>query len=156
MSTGMSSIFPSIFPGLDDQSLDTLRGFAELRTYPPETILCHQGEVENTFYVIVKGRVAISQVLDDGQERLLSVVQDRDFFGELGLFDDTPRMANCITITTVTVLEITEEVFQKVLESSPAVAYAMMLHVIEMMRNNDKLSISDLTAAKPGIAGSLS
>jgi serine phosphatase RsbU (regulator of sigma subunit) len=55
-------------------------------------------------------------------------------------------MANCITITTTTVLEITEEVFQTVLESSPAVAYSLMRHVVDLLRNTDKLAIADLTA----------
>jgi serine phosphatase RsbU (regulator of sigma subunit) len=144
MTTGTTSIFQSIFKGLDDRTLDTLRELAEMRTYPPQTVLCHQGAVEHTFYVIVEGRVAIAQELEDGQERLLSVRGPRQYFGELGLLDDTPRMANCITITTVTVLEITEKVFQSVLENSPPVAYAIMRSVLEMLRNNDKLAIADL------------
>ena len=145
MSTGTTSIFRSIFRGLDERTLDTLRELAELRTYPPETMLCRQGEVEHTFYVIVEGMVAISQVLDDGQERMLSILRPRQYFGELGLLDDTPRMANCVTITTTTVLEITEEVFQTVLENSPAVAYSLMRHVVNLLRNTDKLAIADLT-----------
>lgn len=145
MKTGTTSIFEHIFHGLDDRALDTLRELAQLRSYPPETILCHQGEVEHTFYVIVDGLVAISQVLEDGQERLLSVQRPREYFGELGLLDDTPRMANCVTLTDVTVLEITEEVFQSVLENSPAVAYALMRHVVEILRSTDKLAIEDLT-----------
>ncbi len=146
MSTGTTSIFRSIFRGLDERTLDMLRELAELRTYPPETKLCQQGRVEHTFYVIVEGMVAISQILDDGQERMLSILRPRQYFGELGLLDDTPRMANCITITTTTVLEITEEVFQTVLESSPAVAYSLMRHVVDLLRNTDKLAIADLTA----------
>jgi serine phosphatase RsbU (regulator of sigma subunit) len=146
MSTGTTSIFKSIFTGLDEQSLDTLRELAEVQSYPPQTILCHQGEVEHTFYVIVEGRVAITQVLEDGQERLLSVQGPRDYFGEMGLLDDNPRMANCVTITTVTVLEITEEVFQNVLASSPAVAYSLMRHLVVMLRSTDMLAINDLTS----------
>ncbi|MGD8585280.1 MAG: SpoIIE family protein phosphatase [Chloroflexota bacterium] len=145
MSTGTTSIFRSIFKGLDERALDTLRELAQLRTYPPETMLCHQGKVEHTFYVIVEGMVAISQVLEDGQERMLNILRPRQYFGELGLLDDTPRMANCVTITTTTVLEITEEVFQTVLENSPAVAYSLMRHVVDMLRNTDKLAIADLT-----------
>jgi serine phosphatase RsbU (regulator of sigma subunit) len=76
---------------------------------------------------------------------MLSILRPRQYFGELGLLDDTPRMANCITITTTTVLEITEEVFQTVLENSPAVAYSLMRHVVDLLRNTDKLAIADLT-----------
>ena len=105
MKTGTTSIFKSIFQGLDEDSLDSLRGVAEIKKYPPQTVLCHQGEVEHTFYVVVEGRVAITQKLADGEERLLSIRQPREYFGELGLLDDTPRMADCVTITDVTVLE---------------------------------------------------
>jgi len=144
MKTGTTSIFKSIFQGLDEDSLDSLRGVAEIKKYPPQTVLCHQGEVEHTFYVVVEGRVAITQKLADGEERLLSIRQPREYFGELGLLDDTPRMADCVTITDVTVLEITEEVFDSVLENSPAVARTIMRHTVTMLRSNDKLSIADL------------
>ncbi len=55
-------------------------------------------------------------------------------------------MAECVTITDVTVLEITEEVFDSVLENSPAVARTIMRQTVTMLRSNDKLSIADLTA----------
>jgi serine phosphatase RsbU (regulator of sigma subunit) len=50
-----------------------------------------------------------------------------------------------VTVTTTTVLEITEEVFDSVIESSPAVAYSLVRHVVEMLRANDRLAIEDLT-----------
>jgi len=146
MKTGTTSIFKSIFQGLDEDSLDSLRGVAEIKKYPPQTVLCHQGEVEHTFYVVVEGRVAITQKLADGEERLLSIRQPREYFGELGLLDDTPRMADCVTITDVTVLEITEEVFDSVIENSPAVARTIMRHTVTMLRSNDRLAIADLIA----------
>jgi len=145
MKTGTTSIFKSIFRELDGKSLDTLRQVAEMKSYPAQHILCHQGAVEHTFYIIVEGRVAITQDLEDGQERLLGVLGPREYFGELGLMDDTPRMANCVAITPVQVLEITEEVFDKVLQTSPPVAYTLMRHVLDMLRSNDRLAIADLT-----------
>ncbi|MFN2187311.1 MAG: PP2C family protein-serine/threonine phosphatase [Candidatus Promineifilaceae bacterium] len=145
MKTGTTSIFQSIFRELDGEALDTLRMVAEMKDYPAQTILCQQGAVEHTFYIIVDGRVAITQDLEDGQERLLGVLGPREYFGELGLMDDTPRIANCVAITPVKVLEITEEVFDKVLQNSPPVAYTLMRHVLEMLRSNDRLAIADLT-----------
>ena len=145
MKTGTTSIFRSIFQELDDNALDTLRQVAEIKDYPPQTTLCHQGAVEHTFYVIVEGRVAITQELEDGQERLLGVLGPREYFGELGLMDDTPRMASCVSITRIKVLEITESVFDKVLRNSPPVAYTLMRHVLDMLRSNDRLAIADLT-----------
>jgi phosphoserine phosphatase RsbU/P len=146
MSPGATSIFRNIFKGVDEEALQILREFGQLRTYPPQTILCLQGRVEHTFYVIVEGRVAIIQRTEDGQDRLLAVHGPGGYFGELGLLDDTPRMANCVTVTEVKVIEITEDVFNSVLASSPGVAYALIRHVMDIMRDNDRLAIEDLRA----------
>jgi serine phosphatase RsbU (regulator of sigma subunit) len=146
MPVGASTIFRNVFRGLDEAGLEELRRVAELHTYPEQTTLIKQGDKGNTLYVIIEGRVAVTQRLEDGQERLLGIRGPREFFGELALLDETPRMASCVTLTPTKVLEVTEETFDKVLESSPAVAYAIMRHVVEMLRDNDRTSIKGLMA----------
>ncbi|MDX1616821.1 MAG: SpoIIE family protein phosphatase [Candidatus Promineifilaceae bacterium] len=147
MSTGTTSIFTSVFKGLDDDALDTLREVAERRTYPANTLLCRQGAVEHTFYIVVEGQVAIVQHQENGEERLLAICGPRQFFGELGLIGDTERMADCRAITPVTVLEVSEAIFQKVLHNSPAVAYSLIRNIVAIMRANDQQAIADLKAA---------
>lgn len=146
MPVGATSIFRNVFRGLDESGLEELRRVAELHTYPEQTVLIQQGEMGRTLYVIVEGRVAVTQRLGDGQERLLGIRGPREFFGELALLDDTPRMASCVTLTETRVLEVTEETFDRVLENSPPVAYAIMRHVVDMLRENDKTSITGLMA----------
>jgi phosphoserine phosphatase RsbU/P len=143
---GVTTIFQTIFDGLDKEALATLRTVAEVRDYPAQTVLCTQGEIEHVFYVITAGRVAIVQKLDDGQERLLAIRGPREYFGELGLLDNTPRMANCITLTPVTVLEITEEIFDELVERNPVVAYALTRRTLDILRDTDRAAIEDLTA----------
>src|SRR5687767_4289371 len=115
---GNTTIFRTIFEGVEDKALDILRSVAETRSYPPKTVLCKQGELEHIFYVIVDGRVAVTQVLEDGQERLLGIRGANEYFGELGLLDNRPRMATVTSLTPVTVLEVTEEVFDTLIEVS--------------------------------------
>lgn len=143
---GNTTIFRTIFKGVEDKALDILRSVAQTRSYPAKTVLCKQGELEHIFYIIVDGRVAVTQVLEDGQERLLGIRGPNEYFGELGLLDDRPRMATVMSLTPLTVLEVTEEVFDNLIEVSPAIGYALMRHLIDLFRNTDKLAIEDLTA----------
>jgi serine phosphatase RsbU (regulator of sigma subunit) len=143
---GKTTILKHAFHGLLDTDLDALRTVAEIRTYPAQTVLCRQGELEHIFYIVVKGRVAVTQKLEDGEERLLAVRGPKDFFGELSLLDNTPRMATCTTLTETTVLEVTEEVFDELVERSPAVAYAITRHTTMMLRDTDRKAIEELTA----------
>jgi serine phosphatase RsbU (regulator of sigma subunit) len=51
-----------------------------------------------------------------------------------------------VTLTETKVLEVTEETFDRVLENSPAIAYTIMRHVVDMLRENDRTSIKGLLA----------
>jgi len=139
-------VFQKVFQGLEERTLDVLRAMATPRTYPPGTVLCRQGEVEETFYIVVKGRVSVTRTETDGEEHLLAMCGPHDYFGELALLDNRPRMATCTTIIETTVLEITAEVFARLVEESPAVAYTITNHVLATMRDLDRRALDTLAA----------
>ena len=138
-------ILKSAFEGLEVETLNQLRRFAQRKTYPPNTILCHQGEIEHIFYVIVEGRVLASQKLEHGEDRILGMLGPNKYFGEMSLLDDTPRMATCTTVMPTTVLEITEDVFDRMVEKSPALAYSLMQRILANLRELDRVTIDELT-----------
>ena len=86
------------------------------------------------------------QVLDGEEKRLLGILGPNDLFGEMSLIDDSPRMATCMTLTATTVLEITEEAFDRLMSSSPAVAYAVIHKILAHVRELDRQSIQELKA----------
>ncbi len=89
------TVLEKAFKGLDRETLAALERVAQARRYPAGTILCRQGQVEDTFYIVAEGSVAIVQDLEDGQQRLLATRTVGEYFGELSLLDDTPRVATC-------------------------------------------------------------
>jgi len=139
-----SAVFRSVFKGLDEGHLDQLRQLARQRTYPAGTVLCHQGKVEDVFYIVVSGQVAITRVQPEGEEQLLGIARPNDYFGELSLLDAEPRMASCTTVMETTVLEITEAVFRRLLAESPPIARAITRRVVRNMRALDRMTIAEL------------
>ncbi len=146
MKSGATLILKRTFVGLDKRALDTLRTVAERQIYPARAVLCRQGEVGDAFFIIVDGRVGVTQRLEDGEERLLAVLGPDQSFGEMALIDDSPRMATCTTLIPTTVLTITESVFDRLVETNPVVAYTMMQRILTTARENDGRAIADLQA----------
>ncbi|MCA9900977.1 MAG: SpoIIE family protein phosphatase, partial [Anaerolineales bacterium] len=144
MNTGTTAVIRQALQGLDEDTLQLLRQVAKRVEHPPNTTLCHQGKVEHVFYVVVKGNVAVVRVLDSGEERILNMVGKNGYFGEMGLIDDSPRAANCVTITPTTVLEVTEEAFDKFVKNSPSLANVLLQRILSNARNLDKIYIEDL------------
>jgi len=146
MSTSTAGVFQRAFIGLEDGVLEELRQLAERKSYPAGYILCHQGEREHIFYILVSGRVVVTQTLEDGEERMLGVRGPNEYFGEFGLLDNRPRMANVTTLVPSVVIEVTEETFDHIIEESPAIAYAMMRRILQTLRVIDNSAIEDLQA----------
>ncbi|MCA9971892.1 MAG: SpoIIE family protein phosphatase [Anaerolineales bacterium] len=143
---GSSGILQASFQNrLDAAAVETLQRVAAFQRYPAGAVLARQGEPGHTFYVVVAGQVAITQALSDGEERLLDMLEGGDYFGEMALIDDTPRMATCTAVTDTTVLEITEPVFDRLVETNPTMAHVIMQRTVRNMRRLDQRAIAELT-----------
>ncbi|MCB0017805.1 MAG: SpoIIE family protein phosphatase [Anaerolineales bacterium] len=141
-----TSILAGAFIGLTEETLTALKKVAQPRRFPPNSLICRQGDVAETFYVILEGAVAVEQHLPAGEDRVLGLLRPRDYFGELGLLDGQPRMADCRTLVASSLLEITQVDFDRFLEQSPAVGNALLRRMLTNMRTLEKLSTEDLRA----------
>ena len=129
---------------IEESTLNTLRQAADLHNYPTGTVFCRQGEPGDTFFVIVEGHLTATRHGDDGEERLLNVLHPGNYFGEMALIDDSPRMATITAATPTQVLEFNEEVFNRLLVESPVVANSFLKRVMGDMRSQDQRSIEEL------------
>ncbi|RLC66025.1 MAG: hypothetical protein DRI48_05670 [Chloroflexi bacterium] len=118
-----------IFPDLENEDLTELAGVAELRTYPPDTILCREGKVEDTFYAIVSGQVEVTKQLDDETEKVINRPGPGSFVGEIALVQECPRTATVRTVEPTTVLEIDRDDFVAMLHRSASMAVRIMLEI---------------------------
>ena len=92
MEASNTKIIQGTFNALEPATLQVLRKVARRRTYDQQTVLCKQGDIEDTFYIIVDGCIATTQELEDGSKRVICTLGANDYFGEMGLIDETPRI----------------------------------------------------------------
>src|ERR1700761_2002637 len=68
-------------------------GFPERRTFSRGTTIFKQGERADAAYILESGTVQIFKMVA-GKRIVLGNVQKWGLFGEMGLIDDSPRMAS--------------------------------------------------------------
>lgn len=151
--TGHTDVIQQAFVGLDQHAVDQLREFAVRQTYGPNIVLCHEGQRESTFYVLIKGRVVFTRQVEGSEEDfVLGFLGPGGFFGEGALVSDEPRGATVTTIIDTEVLEFTKEQFDQVFMSSPAMARSILKSVIQSLRETDRRAIEDLEARNEELA----
>jgi phosphoserine phosphatase RsbU/P len=146
------AIIRRAFPEISEVEVEALSRVAETRTYPPDTILCHEGEVEHVFYIVAEGQAAVTHDLGQGEKRVYALRKSGEFFGEMALIDEKPRTADVTTVTASTMLEISEPAFKDFLGSSPNIALAVIRRITENMRSSDRAAIAQLSSKNAELA----
>lgn len=91
--------------------------------------IARQGEVETGFFLIVSGSVS---VVRDGE--LLARLGPGQFFGELSLIDQEPRIASVAADESTTCLALPSWEFQRLLETEPRIAMGILKEVTRRLR----------------------
>lgn len=71
----------------------------ELKEYPEEHIICHQGYEYDYFYVIAEGLVNIYRISREGKKYSQAIYKKGEYFGELEVFSKKPYVCSVETIT---------------------------------------------------------
>ena len=87
------------------------------RTYPRNTMIFSESEPGSEMFIIQKGRVKISKIVDD-QEILIALLKPGEFFGEMALLENKPRSASAIAHDDeVTVLVVNKSNFERMVQT---------------------------------------
>jgi len=130
--------------GLGETDLDRLAQVARIATYPPDTVVCQEGGVGATMYIILDGSLEVSQYIKGGAPRVLHHQGPGEFFGEMALIEDRPRAATVRTLEPCTLLELHKEEFNELLDRNPVVALTVMRKIVSRLRDSDAMAIADL------------
>ncbi len=87
----------------------------------PGTVLMQEGEYGRALYFLLEGRFALSEMGTDGTELPVAVLRRGEYLGERSMLTGQPRSATVRTQTAAVVIEVPEQVMQRLMELVPAV-----------------------------------
>ncbi len=84
------------FGGLGKDDLEYIMKAGEIVCYQPKQYIVTEGEVDSSFFVVLKGAVQILKQSDDKQKRYLRTLGEGDCVGEMGILLLHDRSASAI------------------------------------------------------------
>jgi CRP-like cAMP-binding protein len=97
-----------ILAGLSERSLTDLAGYGRCHRMPAETQIMREGEMQDRFYIVVSGEVAISARIG-GKDVPLNVATSGDCIGELNLLEPGPATATVKVVKDATLWSMDAE-----------------------------------------------
>jgi len=110
-----------LFAGLSDERLRRVAEAATSFAVEHGYVLAERGQPGSAMFVILDGTVEI-----DVPNRESLTMGPGEFFGELSLLTDAPRVARVKAVTPVRGLAIGRKVFTELLHDEPGIAVAML------------------------------
>jgi serine phosphatase RsbU (regulator of sigma subunit) len=136
-----------LFASLSDDELSQLAPSFQCKVFPSGSILFHEGDLGDGFYILLSGEIEIVKAMGTVDERLLAVLGPGDFLGEMSLFDaGEQRSASVRTRSEIEWAEITSQNFEPLIHQQPILSYRLAQELNSRLRRSEADTIRDLQA----------
>ncbi len=142
-----------VFSQLNDDKLGQISDLSTRQEYNKESVILSEHETGSTFFIVIKGKVKLSRISEDGNEVILTTLSDSEFFGEMSLLDGSSRSVTVTAIEDSELLIIQRKEFINLLHSDPDISIALVVELTQKLRAaNIKLKSLSLKDAEGKVA----
>ncbi len=126
-------------------NLDEILDNSHRRRYPPKSTIIYAGDPGDSLYYILSGSVTVLIEDDDGKEMIVAYLNEGDFFGEMGIFDndDDSRSAWVRARAECEVAELSYQKFHEMAAKDPTLLYYVGKQMTRRLRKTTR-KVGDL------------
>jgi len=138
----------TLFSFLDPDMARSLIDEVEVGTYQDGDIIFQEQQLADDICLILNGAVRVTKKDPSGQDQLLAIILENDYFGEYAVIDGLPRSASASASAAMadTILaRIPGDQVLKVFQASGQHAsLRLLLHTIRKVRENNQTKVEEL------------
>jgi len=136
-------------------NLDNFLAHCHRRKYPSKSTIIYAGDESDALYYIIKGSVTVVIEDDDGREMIMAYLNEGDFFGEMGLFEDAPQRSAWVKAKTeCEVAEISYAKFKQLAREDADILFTVSAQIAGRLRATTRkvgdLAFLDVTGRVAG------
>lgn len=136
------------FAHLTFRELKEVAAIVHKREYRAGEPVFHQSDPGLGMYIIQEGSVSIAIADKDGNQKELAVLSDGDFFGELGLLDESPRSASAVCKTDCLLIGFFRPDLFELIDRKPALGIKIVLKLAEIVGERLRKTDKELSKVK--------
>ena len=145
---------------MDEKELKEVFEVTTLRTFPPGSVIIHEGETGDSMFIMQQGEVEITKrlgiVLDEEvpRERIIIRLKSDEgvCFGEMALLENEPRSATVTAVTECHLLEIGREDFLRLIQQNRDLGCKILLRMAELLSRHLRKTNQDMVKLTTAMA----
>ena len=132
-----------LFASLDDEAFAALTEEITEVDLSRGATLFYEGDPGDQLYFIVSGKMKLGRTASDGRENLVAVMGPGEIFGEMALFDPSPRSTSATAVSETRLAGLKHENLRKVIQRSPEVSAQLLQALARRLRRTNE-NLADL------------
>lgn len=127
-----------LFASLDEAHLGVLVPMILRSRFARNETIIGAGDPTDSLYIVISGRLKVMMSDEQGREVILAILGTGEFFGEMGLLDDSPRSASVVTLEPCELLSISKVDFKRTLAENSDLSLTVMRGLVKRLREADQ------------------
>lgn len=127
-----------LFAALPPEQVALLANYCVTRQYPKGMMVLAEGAEADSLYFLLSGSVKVTMSDTEGEEVILAILKQGDFFGEMAIIDEHPRSANIVTLEPCEMVVMEKNEFLKGLSNNFDLTLQIMRGLSKRLREADK------------------
>ncbi len=123
-----------LFKNLTPEAAAEAQKWAQMGHHPRGEFLFHAGDIAENIYLLLDGIVKVSYFNPGGDEKIISLAQTGDIFGELFLGSYPHRIGTAYTLTPAVTARLTRANLFQMIQRSPQVGLNLVGHLADEQR----------------------
>jgi CRP/FNR family cyclic AMP-dependent transcriptional regulator len=108
-------------------------------SYPAQTAIFFEGDIDFHFYIVQSGRVQIYTKTESGGRVNITVIEEGESFGEFALLDKQARSASAEAMTDCVLVKVSEAGYHQLLSELPVWASCMLQSFADRLKRMNQL-----------------
>ncbi|MBI4321488.1 MAG: cyclic nucleotide-binding domain-containing protein [Chloroflexi bacterium] len=141
-----------IFAGLAEAQLGVILSTVRPQMVPSGAIILREGEQGDSLFILARGSVEVTKQLglaltvpvEGVKEKTLVRLDAPQFFGEMGLLQDTERSATVTARGECALLEIAKADFEHLAEADPTLGYLVIRNIAVVLASRLRRTDRDI------------
>ncbi len=130
----------AVFSRLDRDEIKMICENSHVKKYERGEIIFFEEDSSKNLYMLVNGQVKLSMLSPEGKEKVLTILQEGDLFGEISLFDHNPHPVTAEVQKKARLLTLSYDRLEEMIIARPQLA----LKIIESLSKKTRLLTSQV------------
>lgn len=123
--------------------MQKVAAIVKTREYDKNSVIFREGEQGEGLFFVIKGKIKLSKLTEEGKEKILHFCQEGDVFAEILLFDGGPYPATAETIENVEIGLISHNDLEQLLRENNEITMKVLKVMAKRLREA-QLQVRDL------------